>query len=123
MKELIDAILQGHVVHQPILDTVSDRYASAAMPDQGLARFLTPMTTDFTSYHFVEGQIYAVEVDGDPDAIRVTEVGESYHEPQPRYGNLEYQGAIGSGPWRRFKDWDSEADVAINAHHITEVSP
>ena len=77
--------------------------------------------SDFSSYQFVEGNSYAVEVDGDAEAVRITEHGEGHPQPQPKYESLEYLGAIGSGPWRRFKDWDSEAEVTINSHHITSV--
>lgn len=75
----------------------------------------------FSSYEFVEGNTYSVEVDADPEAVRITEHGEGHPQPQPRYESLEYLGSIGSGPWRRFKDWGSEAEVTINSHHIKSV--
>jgi len=77
--------------------------------------------SDFSSYEFVEGNTYSVEVDADIEAVRITEHGEGHPQPQPKYDSLEYLGSIGSGPWRRFKDWESEAEVTINSHHITSV--
>lgn len=76
---------------------------------------------DFSSYEFVVGNTYSVEVDPDSEAVRITEHGEGHPQPQPKYESLEYLGPIGSGPWRRFKDWGSEAVVTINSHHITSV--
>lgn len=78
--------------------------------------------TDFTSYEFVEGRTYRVDVEaGVAGAVRVTEHGEGHPQPQPRYESLEFLGSIGSGPWRRFKDWESEAEVSIDSHHIIAV--
>lgn len=79
------------------------------------------MTTDFSNFDFEEGRTYTVEVDPDADAVQLTEHGEGHPPKQPRYETLEFLGSIGSGPWRRFKDWGSEAEVTINAHHITSV--
>ena len=77
--------------------------------------------SDFSSYEFVEGNTYSVEVEPESGAVQITEHGEGHPQPQPKYASLEYLGPIGSGPWRRFKDWESEAEVTINSHHITAV--
>ena len=79
------------------------------------------MNPDYTSYEFTEGRTYALEIDLQPDAIQVTEHGEGHPEPQARYESVEYLGSVGSGPWRKFKDWESEATLSIDAHHITSV--
>ena len=77
--------------------------------------------SDFNSFEFVEGKTYSVEVELASEAVQITEHGEGHPQPQPKYSSLEYLGPIGSGPWRRFKDWESEAEVTINSHHITAV--
>lgn len=79
------------------------------------------MATDYTEYDFEPGKTYSVEVELQPGALQITEHGEGHPEPQPRYESLEFLGSIGSGPWRRFKDWESEAEISIDAHHITSV--
>lgn len=76
------------------------------------------MTGDFSTFEFVEGATYRVELESSIDAVRVTHHGEGQLEPQRHYGMLEYVGAVGSGPWRMFRDWESEADVSINSHRI-----
>ena len=76
------------------------------------------MTTDFTAYPFVEGKTYAVEVEPGTNSVQVAHHGEGQLEPQQRYGMLEFVAPIGSGPWRSFRDWESEAEVTIDAHHI-----
>jgi hypothetical protein len=80
------------------------------------------VTTDFSTFEFSEGATYRVEVDTGGEAVRVTHNGEGQLEPQRRYGMLEFVGAVGSGPWRIFQDWESEAEVTINSHHIVAVS-
>ena len=79
------------------------------------------VTTDFSTFEFTEGTTYRVEVESGFGAVAVTHHGEGQLEPQEQYGMLEYVGAVGSGPWRNFRDWESEADVSINAHHIVAV--
>lgn len=79
------------------------------------------MSSDFTSYEFQEGKTYALEVDLQPDSIKITEHGEGHPEAQPQYESAEYLGSIGSGPWRRFKDWESDAVLSVDAHHIISV--
>lgn len=79
------------------------------------------MTSDFSMYEFQEGKTYVVEVDLAANSVRVSHHGEGQLEPQAQYSRLEYAGPIGSGPWRRFVDWESEAEVTIDSHHITRV--
>lgn len=79
------------------------------------------MESDFTTYSFEKGKTYIVEVTG-TDAIRVERHAEGRPEPQQRYDQLEFRGAIGSGPWREFMDWDTETQIAINAHEIISAS-
>ncbi len=79
------------------------------------------MKPDFTTYEFVEGKTYALEIDLQPDAIQITEHGEGHPQPQPRYESVEFLGSVGGGPWRRFKDWESEAVLSVDSHHITSV--
>ncbi len=79
------------------------------------------MSSDFTSYEFQDGKTYTLEVDQQPDAIKITKHGVGHPEPQPRYESVEYLDSIGSGPWRRFRDWESEAVLSVDAHHITSV--
>lgn len=80
------------------------------------------MAEDFVTYEFVAGNTYAVEVRPGADAVRVAHHGEGQLDPQDRYSMLEFSGAIGSGPWRDFRDWESEAEVSINSHHIVTVN-
>lgn len=82
---------------------------------------LPVMTVDFTSYEFTEGITYSIEVDDGVEAVRVEHHGEGAPEPQTTYESIEYLGAVGSGPWRRFRDWASETDLSINTHSITDV--
>lgn len=79
------------------------------------------MAGDFTSYEFVEGRTYALVVGQPEEAVRIEHHTVVGIEPQDRYETLEYEGPIGSGPWRKFRDWESEAEITINAHHILEV--
>lgn len=79
------------------------------------------MNSDFTTFQFVVGRTYVVEIDPVPEAVQVTHHGEGGPEPQRRYGMLEYSGPVGSGPWRMFRDWETETDVTIDSHHITDV--
>lgn len=79
------------------------------------------MPMDFTTYEFVEGNTYAIDVEPGSDAVRVAHHGEGRVEPQDSYGTLEYSGAVGSGPWRTFQDWETETEVTIDAHHILDV--
>lgn len=88
---------------------------------EGRVGSLVQMKPDYTSYEFIEGQTYALEVDLQPDAIQVTEHGEGHPEPQARYESVEFLGSVGSGPWRKFKDWESEAILSIDSHHIISV--
>lgn len=81
------------------------------------------MATDFTTYEFKEGASYAIEVEDGADAVKVEHHGEGAPEARTSYDALEYLGAVGSGPWRRFRDWGSETDLTINAHSITGVEP
>lgn len=80
------------------------------------------MESDFTTYNFEKGKTYIVEVKADPDSVRVERHAEGRPEPQERYDQLEFTGAIGSGPWREFMDWDTETQIAINAHAIVSAS-
>lgn len=80
------------------------------------------MTTDHSSYEFQSGKTYEIAVAPGTDAVRVTHHGEGQLEPQDRYATLEFKSNVGSGPWREFRDWETESDVSINSHQITEVS-
>ncbi len=79
------------------------------------------MTTDFTRFEFVVGKTYTVEIAPGTKAVTVTEHGEGHPEAQDRYVAIEYIGAVGSGPYRRFRDWDSEAELTIDSNHIVSV--
>lgn len=80
------------------------------------------MTSDFTAFEFVEGKTYSLEVEPGHDAVRVTHHGEGAMEPQTSYGALEYAGSVGSGPWRNFRDWETESEISVNAHHIVDAT-
>jgi hypothetical protein len=80
------------------------------------------MGTDFGQYGFVEGNRYSVEVEHPEDSVKVDHHTAVGLEPQARYETLEYEGSIGDGPWKKFVDWESEAKITINAHHILGVT-
>jgi hypothetical protein len=79
------------------------------------------MATDFTQYEFVAGRTYSIEIDANPHAVQLTHHGEGQPMSQTRYESLEYEGPVGSGPWRKFQDWESETEVTIDSHHIVAV--
>lgn len=91
----------------------------SARGDRGLgSRYVT---TDFSTFEFIEGATYRVELELASDAVQVTHHGEGHPGPRRHYGMLEYIGAVGSGPWRVFRDWESEAEVTVNSHRIVAV--
>lgn len=79
------------------------------------------MSTDFSGYPFEQGKTYEVAVESGVDAVKLTHHGEGALEPQDRYAMLEFRGSVGDGPWREFRDWETETDLTINSHHITAV--
>jgi len=79
------------------------------------------MESDFTTYNFEKGKTYTVVVT-DTEAVRVERHAEGRPEPRQSYDQLEFKGAIGSGPWREFMDWDTDTQIAINAHGIVSAS-
>lgn len=80
------------------------------------------MPQDFATYQFEAGKTYVVAVEPGSNAVRVAHHGEGQLDPQDRYGMLEFTGTVGSGPWRVFTDWETEAEVTINAHFIIEAA-
>lgn len=80
------------------------------------------MATDQNSYEFEEGGRYTIEVEQPEESVKVDHHTPVGLEPQAHYETLEYEGAIGGGPWKKFVDWESEAKVTINAHHIIGVT-
>ena len=80
------------------------------------------MTDDFGTYDFVEGNRYSVEVEQPENSVKVDHHTAVGLEPQSHYETLEFVGTIGPGPWQKFVDWESEAEVTINAHHILGVT-
>lgn len=79
------------------------------------------MSPDFTTYQFQPGNTYRVSIEPGVDAVKLTHHGEGAIEPQDRYAMLEFKSNVGDGPWREFRDWETETDVTINSHHMTEV--